>query len=266
LAARPTEEVSLFRGVSARALFVLGALLCSAAERPALAQDCPCPSPTPPPPPWRVSLGGGLSVTGGNTETSSYNVSVEAQYDPHTRNVVRGSGLYLRTSQDGVASANRTLVTGRDEYTPSGRAFVFGNVEYQRDRFKGVDHVVAPQLGVGFKIVENPKILCALDGGLGAAIEKLVGEDATTRLAVNASNRVEWKASGSTTVFQKANALWKAADFADAYYHAETGITTGLAKRLEVKFAFVDDYKTKPPSPALKKNDTSFLASLVFRL
>ncbi len=203
----------LFRRISIPVPWAVGALLFAAAGGRAAAQDCPCPSPTPPPPPWKVSLGGGLSVTGGNTDTSSYNVSAEAQYDPHSKNVVRGSGLYLRTSQDGVTSSNRTLMTGRDEYTVDGRAFVFGNIEYQRDRFKGVDHVVAPQLGVGVKIVEKPRILLALDGGLGAAIEKLVGEEGTTRLAVNASNRVEWKATDSTGVFQKANVLWKADDF-----------------------------------------------------
>ncbi len=238
----------------------------SAAAGRADAQDCPCPSPTPPAPPWKVNLGGGLSVTGGNTETSSYNVSVEAQYDPHTNNVVRGSGLYLRTSQDGITSTNRTLMTGRDEYTVNGRMFVFGNLEYQKDRFKGVEHVVAPQAGLGIKIVAKPTIVWALDGGLGGAIEKLVGERATTKLAVNTSNRVEWKPAGTTTVFQKANALWKADDFGDAYYHAEMGVITSLAKRLELKFAFADDYKTKPPSPTLEKNDTSFLASLLFRL
>jgi putative salt-induced outer membrane protein len=205
-------------------------------------------------------------MTGGNTDTSRYNVAAEALYDPHTSNVVRGSALYLRTSQDGVASSNRTLVSGRDEYTVNGRLFVFGTVEYQRDKFKGVDYVVAPLVGLGFKVVEKPKIVFALDNGLGAAFEKLVGEQATTKLAMNASNRVEWKPSDTTTVFQKANALWKVDDFGDAYYHVELGLATSVAKHLELRVAFADDYKTKPPTPELKKNDTSFLVSLLFKL
>jgi putative salt-induced outer membrane protein len=205
-------------------------------------------------------------MTGGNTDTSSYNVAAEALYDPHTNNVVRGSALYLRTSQDGVASSNRTLVSGRDEYTVNGRLFVFGTVEYQKDKFKGVDYVVAPLVGLGFKVVEKPKIVFAVDNGLGAAFEKLVGEQATTKLAMNASNRVEWKPSDTTTVFQKANALWKVDDFGDAYYHVELGLATSVARHLELKVAFADDYKTKPPTPELKKNDTSFLVSLLFKL
>jgi putative salt-induced outer membrane protein YdiY len=238
----------------------------AAAAGRALAQDCP-PSPSPPPPPsWKVSVGGGLSVTGGNTDTSSYNAVAEAAYDPRTRNVLRASGHYLRSSENGVPNASRSLATARDEYTVNGRAFVYGQIEYQRDVFKGVDHVVSPQGGVGVKMVDKPTIIFALDGGLGAAFEKLVDEPSTTKLAVNASDRVEWKPAQTTTVVQKASALWKADDFGDAYYHAELGLTTRLAKRLDIKFAFADDYKTRPSSPASKKNDTSFIASLLFKL
>jgi putative salt-induced outer membrane protein YdiY len=251
---------------------VVPVIIASAAAlgaRGAQAQDCqPCqPSPSPPPPPaWKVSLGGGLSRTGGNTETSSYNVSVEAAYDPHGKNVVRGSGMYLRASDGGVTTASRSLAAARDEYTVNGRAFVYGQIEYQRDVFKGVEHVVSPQGGVGVKVVDGPKIVFALDGGLGAAFEKLLDEASTTKLAVNSSDRVEWKPSPTLNLFQKASALWKADDFGDAYYHAELGLTTRLAKRLDLKLAFTDDYKTRPPTPALKKNDTSFVASLLFKL
>jgi putative salt-induced outer membrane protein len=234
----------------------------------AAAEDCPCPAPTPTPtpPPWKVTLGGGLTRTSGNTETSSYNIAAEVVYDPHTRNVVRASGLYLRTSQDDVTSSNRTFATARDEYTVNGRLFAFGNVEYQRDVFKGVEHVVAPLVGFGFKLVEEPKVTWSLDSGLGAAFEKLVDEDATTRLALNASNRLEWKPSATTSIVEKAGALWKTYDFGDAYYHAELGLVTSVAKHLEIKVAFVDDYKTKPPSPELEKNDTSFIVSLLLKL
>lgn len=254
-----------------RLVIVVVALMAASAASRALAQDCqpcqPSPSPSPPPPPaWKVSVGGGLSRTGGNTDTSSYNLSFEAAYNPHTRNVVRGSGLYLRSSDSGVTTASRSLVTARDEYTINGRLFVYGQIEYQRDVFKGIEHVVSPQGGVGVKVVDKPKIVFALDGGLGAAFEKLVGEESTTKLAVNSSDRVEWKPSETMVLFQKTSALWKADDFGDAYYHAELGLTTRLAKRLDLKLAFTDDYKTKPSSPTLKKNDTSFIASLLFKL
>ena len=63
---------------------------------------------------------------------------------------------------------------------------------------------------------------------------------------------------------EKLAALWKADDFGDAYYHAEAGLAATLAKRLELKLAFADDYKTRPPV-GLHKNDTSFIASVVFK-
>lgn len=170
-------------------LLVLAVLLLPHA---AAAQCPPCP-----PPGWAISVGGGLSRTGGNTETSSYNLLASAVYDPKKKNVVRFEALYLRTEQEGLAAVDRTFAKAGD-------------------------------------------------------------------VAVQATERVEWKATSVATLYEKAGGLWKAGDFGDAYYRAEVGLATTLAKRLELKLAFADDYKTRPPRD-LKKNDTSFIASLVFK-
>jgi hypothetical protein len=42
-------------------------------------------------------------------------------------------------------------------------------------------------------------------------------------------------------------------------------LATSISSRLELKLGFVDDYKNKPAAPGLKKNDTAFLANVVFK-
>lgn len=242
--------------------FVLLAVI----ARTGLAQDCPCPPSPPPPPAWITSVGAGLTRTGGNSDTSSYNLAVNVTHDPRGKNVFRGEVVYLRASDSGEATVARTLATFRDEYRMSGRLFAFGELGYQRDRFKLVQYLIAPQAGVGYKIVDGKQVLFAADGGIGGAFEKLEeARDATADLALTAGERVEWKASGTTTVFQKATALWKAGDLGDAYYRFEAGVAAALAKRLELKVAFADDYKTRPALPELDKNDTSLVVSLLFK-
>jgi putative salt-induced outer membrane protein YdiY len=245
----------------------LAAVVLLVTARAGLAQECPpCPPPPPPPPEgWIVSVGGGLTRTGGNSDTSSYNAAANVTYDPRGKNVFRGELLFLRASEDGEATVDRTLATLRDEYTMSGRLFAFGQLGYQRDRFKQVDYLIAPIVGAGYKVVDRKPLVLAVDGGIGAALEKLEARESTTDLALTAGERLEWKASSTATVFQKASGLWKAGDFGDAYYRLEAGVAAALAKRLELKIAFADDYKSRPALPGLDKNDTSLIASLLFK-
>ena len=243
------------------AAFVLVAVMAGTAS----AQDCPCPPSPPPPPAWITSVGAGLTRTGGNSDTSSYNLAGNVTYDPRGKNVFRAEVLYLRASDSGEATVDRTLAILRDEYTMSGRLFAFGEVGYQRDRFKQVDYLIAPLVGLGYKAVDHEQLLVAVDAGVGGAFEKLEEQDATADFALKAGERLEWKASGTATVFQKAAALWKAGDFGDAYYRFEAGVAAALTKRLELKVAFADDYKARPARPELDKNDTALIVSLLFK-
>jgi putative salt-induced outer membrane protein len=244
-----------------RVVFLFSAL---SVARTVSAQCPPCPPVPPPPPVWNISLGGGLSLTGGNTDTSSYNLLASAVHDPKTKNIFRFEALYLRTEQEDLAAVDRTFVRARDEYTVNGRLFAFGELGYLRDQPKEVDYLISPVAGLGYRLVDRPRVVATVDGGLGVAFEKLTGQDSTTDVAVQATERVDWKATSVATLYEKASGLWKAGDFGDAYYRAEIGVSTTLAKRLELKLAFADDYKTRPPS-GLKKNDTSFLMSVVFK-
>ncbi len=156
------------------------------------AQDCPCPPSPPPPPAWITSIGAGLTRTGGNSDTSSYNLAANATHDPRGKNVVRGELLYLRASDAGEATVDRTLANLRDEYTMSGRLFAFGEVGYQRDRFKQVDYLIAPLVGLGYKAVDHKQLLVAVDAGVGGAFEKLEAQDATADFVLKAGERLEW--------------------------------------------------------------------------
>ena len=245
---------------------LVGLALAPLAAASALAQDCPpCPPPPPPPVGWIVSIGGGLSLTGGNTQSNSYNLSFSVVHDPKRKNLLKAEGLYLRSDTDGEATADRLNASLRDEYTLWSHAYAFAQIGYQKDRFKDVDYLVAPGVGFGYRFVEKEAVLLAADASLGGAFERLTGLEATSDLALQAGQRFEWKISGSSTLAQKAAALWKTQDFGDAYYRLEISLATAVARKLELKLTFADDYKTRPPRPELKKNDTAFLAALVYK-
>jgi putative salt-induced outer membrane protein YdiY len=228
---------------------------------------CPCPPPSPPPPAWTGSLGGGLSLTGGNSDTSSYNLDFALTYDPKKKGLLKLDGSYLRTASHGEPTVDRTGLGARYEYTVAGggRLFAFAEVRYQRDLFKDVDHLISPTAGAGYRLADRDDLKLSVDGGVGLAFEKLTGLDATTSGAVDVGESLSWKLSGNASLVNAARGLWKTDDFGDAYYHFDVGVLTSLAGHFDLKLTFADDYKTKPPADK-KKNDTTFLATIVFKI
>src|SRR5262245_34828410 len=98
----------------------------------------------PPTPTYSGSFGGGLALTGGNTDTKNFNLAFTLLRDPKTKNVIKADALYLRGSQNDVLSLDRAAVKVRDEYSLSKRTFVFGEMGYLRDQFKDIRYLLSP--------------------------------------------------------------------------------------------------------------------------
>ncbi len=226
---------------------------------------CPCPPPSPPPPHWTASIGAGLALASGNSESQSYNLSATVKYDPQHRNLVRAEALYLRTNQEDVTGLDRTWALARDEYKVAQRAYAFGEVTYTRDRFKELDYLWAPTAGAGYRLVDKPSLLLAVDSGAGAFIERQKGSRGTSNVSCRASQRLEWKVSPQLRLSEQVSGLWKVSDFGDAYYRSVLAAVFGLSKRLELSMTLTNDQKTKPPA-GLGKSDTSFVSALVFKV
>lgn len=232
----------------------------------AAAADEPCNCPPPPEPAWKGGLGAGLSISSGNTSTKSYNLSFALAYDPKARNVVKADGLYLRQSSDGVTTTDKTAAGVRDEYAFGGHGFVFGDLRYLRDPFKGVRYVLSPVAGAGYKLLEQPRATLSVDGGLGVRFEGLEDQSGTTSGAAQAGQALSVKLSPSATLSERATALWKLSDFGDALYRLEAALSVSLSKRFELKLADYFDYKTRPPGASLQKHDNAIVAAIVYKI
>ena len=242
---------------------VLSTLVTAAA--PALAQDtCPCPEE--PEPGWRANVGFGLAYTTGNTDTQNVNLSFDVTHDPKTKNVFKTDGLWIRNKTDGELSADRAALDVRDEYTFSGRTFAFVELAYQKDAFKELDYLWTPLVGIGHNILDSDKLLLTVDGAVGGAFEKLLDQDATTAGTFKMGQSLGWQVSGNARLTQSAWGLWKFEDLSDSYYHFDLSISSSVTGWMDLQLSLVDDYKNKPATPDLEKNDLAVLANLVLKL
>ena len=214
---------------------------------------------------WTGNLGAGLSLTSGNTDTLTYNVAFEVTWDPKARNVMKWTGLYLRSEQNDVLNADRTSLTFRDQYSLNARAFVFGQIDYLRDSFKLIDALVAPTGGLGYKVIEMEDMTFAVDAGAGVAWEKNEDREVRTSGAVTAGERFMRVLTETTSFKHATTALWKANDFGDGLYTISAGIGVKITDRLQLTVDLLDTFKNEPPTPDVGKNDVAVVLAITVK-
>jgi len=237
-------------------------LLLTAAGVPAVGQNTAATQPTEV---YTGSLAFGLALTGGNTDTRSYNLSFEFKRDPKLKNVIKADGFYLRSSADGEATADTLRLGLRDEYSLSERIFVYGALGYLRDPFKDITYLINPQGGLGYKLCNTDAVTLTLNGGAGGVWEKNSGIDVKSSGTVNAGESFSLKLSENAKLTHNFTSLWKTSDFADALYHFDVALVASVVKNIGVKIEFNDDYKNVTPNPDIKKNDTAFVTSVQYK-
>ena len=218
-----------------------------------------------PPKTYTGGLGGGIALTGGNTDTKNINLTFNLVRDPKTKNVFKSTAAYLRGTQNDILTLDRTAINLRDEYTLTGRTFVFGQVDYFRDQFKNIIFLWAPVGGIGYNIIKTDTRQFVVDGGAGAFLERNPGREVSRSGSVRAGESFQQKFSTASTFTEALSTIWKTSDFSDSLTSFNVGVTTSLVSKIELKIEFIDSYKNKPASASVKKNDTAFVTAFVVK-
>jgi putative salt-induced outer membrane protein len=211
------------------------------------------------------NFGVGFALTGGNTDTKSFNLSFEATHDPKTKNVVKTNGFYLRSSSNSQSISDLLRLNFRDDYLLTKRVSVYGSLGYLRDPFKSISYLLNPQGGIGVKVYSSERAAFALSGGAGGVWEKNIGLDLRSSGTLNAGQSFSYKISDTAKLTQNLTGMWKTKEFGDALYHFDVALVTSIVKKIDVKIEFMDDYRNQPPFARIKKNDTALITSLLYK-
>lgn len=217
---------------------------------------------------WNGSLGGGLTMARGNSDNTNFNLSLDLVHDPKTKNVLKFSGLYMTVRQKGIKNSERLALSLRDDRMlghNGQKAFAFAGINYMRDPFKKIEYLYNPTAGFGYRIADQKKTKLSVTGGLGGKWEKASDEATQRSGTVNTGQEFSHQITSTSRFYQKADGLWKAEDFSDSLLSAAMGLTTHIIKNMELKVELRDDYKSKPSSAQVKKNDTITLISLIYK-
>jgi putative salt-induced outer membrane protein YdiY len=234
------------------------------------AQDVPIPSPvveTAEPavvevPAWTATVGGGLALASGNTDSLSYNFALDVSYGRKTGNLLKWTGLYLRGTQNDVLTVNRLSVGIRNEYTFSPRVFAIARIEYLHDTFKRIDYFAAPGVGIGYKVVETPATRFSIDLGAGSVTERNLGNTARTTAAVQAGETLQHQLTSTAALKHAITAVWNTNDFSSSLYTGSLGIATRISSRLQLSVDLLDTFKTRPATAETDRNDLNLVVAI----
>ncbi len=174
--------------------------------------------------PWSGSATLGYLATEGNTDNTSLNSGFEISYTTgkwmHTLR-----GKMINNSRDDDTTAEAYEAGWKTDYTLSENSYVFGRVDWRKDRFSGYERQVSESLGYGRRVIDAEAHTLNFELGVGArqqVVQDLAGTneddvifraglDYTWRFSENAEFRQDLiTESGDTNTFTESITAVKA--------------------------------------------------------
>jgi putative salt-induced outer membrane protein len=152
--------------------------------------------------PWSGAVSLGYLSTSGNTNTTSYSTKVGVGYQSGDwKHAFSGSAQGSDTEE--VTTAEAYQAGWKSELSFTEHDFLFGTVDWRKDRFSGVDQQITEAIGYGRRILDTPKHLLSV--GLGVGHRQADLSDGTSESGVIGRGSVDynWKFSETANFDQK---------------------------------------------------------------
>lgn len=200
----------------------------------------------------------GAIFTSGNTENENIKYKVTVDWERDVWDYVFTSEGF-RSSQQGIANAQRLYHTASANYTLSEVSYVQGRAAYENDKFSGFESQSDITVSYGRSVLENRDNM-ALDLTVGAGVRRSVTETETNNepIARFAAN-YNWDLS-ETAEFYQDFSIEAGSD--SSIYRSLTGIQTTITDNLSLNFSVKVRHQTEVPITR-KKTDTETAVTLV---
>ena len=165
-------------------------------------------TPTASPGEWsgEIELGGGRAT--GNTETEEVNAAAKVSY---TRGPweAEATASYDFAKDTGTINTQHLRLGGDAKYLFTDRAFVFGLVDYDDDRFSGFTYELTQAAGLGYKVIRSDDIGLEVTAGPALRLSEVKAtEEQLVELGARGGLEFRWQVSDNATFTNKASVTW----------------------------------------------------------
>ena len=240
-----------------RILFTAGCLLIPGSVLAQRAQ-------TPPPPAFTGTAEFSLVATTGNSSTQSIGLGGELTYRPEPL-VIDAKLAFVRNEANDVVSAKSFSGLVRVSRDLRPRLSAFGQYDYLRNLFAGIDQRHAVALGVSYLVATTAPHSLKVDAGLGYANEqRLVDPDLSSGVAL-AGARYRLAVSETSELAEDVRLVASLSDAPDWRVDQTISLTAKLTTVLSLKASHAV-HRVNAPAPGFGQTDTISSIALVAKL
>ncbi len=208
---------------------------------------------------WGGQGEAGGFISSGNTRNRGLAVGVNLGKETrHWKHSLRGIVDYQE--DQGITSRERYFAgyEGNWKFTPRGFAVLA--LSWEQDRFTGFSSRFTEALGLGYRLVDTPRLTIALDGGPAVRQTRFTNGLNETSFAARGAVNAKWVISPRLTFTETATYY---ADHVNSSLLSLSQFTAKLNGRMSARFSFQLNNEAHPP-PGRENTDTVTRATLVY--
>lgn len=206
---------------------------------------------------WSGFVDTGLSLTRGNSKTTTYNLGASADRTTERDKVtVYAVSLFAKSTTAGVSLDTAKAVRGglRYDFNLSKQIFAFAFTDLEYDKFQQLNLRNVLGGGIGYHLIKTEATMLDLFGG-ASFNQEFFTNDITRRTAeVLVGNELSYKLTGNV-VFKERLAIYpNVSDLGEFRGQFDTSLLTKLNNWLGWQITLSDRYLSNP-LPGIQKND-----------
>ena len=217
----------------------------------------------PPKYPWESSVGAGLTLTRGNSDTLLVTASIETHKKTSIDEISLGaSGAY--GENDSVQNVNSVRGFSQYNHLFSERFFGYLRADALHDGIADLQYRITVGPGVGYDFIKETNTTLAGEIGPSFVNQRLGGVDdnfATLRLAERFEHRFS---RYGARVWQSVEFLPQINKFENYLINAEIGLESSVTKKASLK-TFLQENFANQPAAGRQKNDTRIVSGVSYK-
>lgn len=212
--------------------------------------------------PWEHSIGLGVSLTRGNSETALFTADFLATKKTPVNEYLFGlSGAYGDTKSS--ETVNNYKGFGQWNHLFNDRFYGYLRGEALRDVIQDLDYRITVGPGVGYYFIKEKMTTLAGEVG-GAFTARKLGGKSDTYATVRVADRFEHKFSDTARIWQSAEFLPQVDELDNYVINFELGAEAAMTKSLSLQAKLLDTFQNRPAA-GRKQNDIQITAGVAYK-
>lgn len=216
---------------------------------------------------WKTHAELSFVQTGGNTDTEIIAGTLEVtKKDGKNRYLVNGNIIKAETDNT-LSSSKRSLDIRIDRFLTE-KSFAFLTAGYSKDDFAGFDSRIFAGPGYGYELIKTQKhnllglgyILYYSDHFVAPDAD---GEDDNNYTSGKVTIKYVWLITSDIKFNETLDYFVSFKDSDRAFIDSSTTVSVKISKALSFGINYTLNHQTEPPSPDLKKTDSTVLLTLI---